>query len=91
MITQYLTDVLCSLIGQLIALLPPLPAGWTSGPNNVIGWMASGGTFVAGIAAKLGPIIPWDVLTTVMNVWMGLLVFWVVMAGGRIILWALGR
>ncbi len=87
MITQLLMDTFATVIAQLLTLIPALPAAF----STALGYVSGFGTYMAGWLAPLGVIVPWNIVSTCMTIYLGYLAFWLAMAAGRLILWALGR
>lgn len=87
MIVQGLLDFVSQWIAGLLSLIPPLPKGW----NDAVAWITDGSGFLGGMLQKLGVVVPWSVLATIVAVWVGLLVFWAAMLAVRLVLFIVGR
>lgn len=87
MIIQILLDFLAEMFSAFIALIPAAPVQMTSALNAI----GTGADQLAVILSKLGPIMPWDSFTTVLQWWVGSLIFFAAMLILRVVLWAVGR
>lgn len=87
MIIMGIIDYISTWLAGLIGLIPPLPAEWA----NQIDTMTDGGYYIGSLVAKFGPFVPFDTISSLISVWVGLLAFWAAMLGVRLVLWILGR
>lgn len=87
MIIQGLLDILSQWIAGPVALIPLLPGSFSDALNVIAG----GAGMLSSYVANFGVIIPWSIFNSLVQVWVGALVFYVAMQGLRLVLWALGR
>jgi len=87
MIIQGLLDLMSQWISGVLGLIPPMPQVWA----DSLAWATDGASWMGGQLALLGPLVPWAVLTVLVNAWFGALAFWAAMTAIRTGLWILGR
>lgn len=87
MIIQFLLDVFSDAVGGFLDLVPDLPAEADTAMDD----LSSAAATVGGIAAKAGPVIPWNAMTTCVGIFVGLMGFWLAILGTRAVLWLLNR
>lgn len=87
MLTQLLLNFLVYIIADFVQLIPPLPPAWATGLAGV----TSGGSYVASKLAVLSPVVPWGVVWSIMQAWVGAVVFWAACLAVKAVLWAVGR
>lgn len=87
MIIQMFLDMLAELLTIPIQAIPPLPADATAAIGNA----ESSAIALGGLVSKFGAVIPWDVIMGCVQIWIGLLVFWVAVLAIRFVLWAFSR
>jgi hypothetical protein len=80
-------DQLSGNISRLIALIPHLPVTVT----DQLLVVQDGLQALAPKVGAFGAVIPFDVFTGCITVWVSLLSFWGIIIGIRAILWAVGR
>lgn len=87
MLIQYLLDGIRDLIVSIIAGIPGAPPDF----STVMGEVSGAAGFLASTVAKFGVIMPWETFSIIIQVWLGLVGFWLVTLGIRFVLWILGR
>lgn len=87
MIVQGILDWLSHNLAMTLDLLPPLPVEW----SQMVGAVTDGGQFIGEQIGKFSPLLPLDVFNTIINVWVGLWVFWAALLAVRLVLWMFGR
>lgn len=87
MITQVLLNMASELLLLFVTQIPDMPSEWL----GAIGWVQSAGSSLGSLLAKLGIVIPWYVVFSVVQAWAGAVVFWGAVQLVRFVLWAVGR
>lgn len=87
MIVQGIINWLSEIVAMFLVLIPPLPAEWGEAVDKI----AQGGAYLGSRVSMLSPIVPFDALSGVVSAFSGVVFFWGLMLGVRVILWAVGR
>lgn len=87
MIPQSIFDLMSQFTAGMLINVPPLPVEWT----NAIASVSSGMAFFAGKIALLEPIVPFTVMSSLVNIWIGVLSFWGIIMVTKVVLWAFGK
>jgi len=87
MIVQGLIDLLTGIASFALGLIPPLPTSW----NTLIAAVEDLGHFIAPGMSAVGVLVPWDAVSGCLTIWVGLLGFWGLMIGIRVVLWLVNR
>lgn len=72
MIIQVILDWFANTIAQLIGLIPPLPTEVAS----IVTTVTNGAAGISTAMGKLQPIVPYDVISGCLTIWVSLLAFW---------------
>jgi hypothetical protein len=86
-IVQWILDFARDLISFWIDAFPGLPEGF----YDAQGWLITGGLWLNDQVSAYGALIPFNTINTLLGVWVGILTFWLVCVGIRVVLWAIGR
>lgn len=87
MLTQSLLDWFAAIIAGLVGLFPPLPPAWL----DFIGQISQGGVQVGRWIAKLGPVVPFEKISYIMQAWIVALQLWAAVTLVRLFVWLAGR
>jgi len=87
MISQFLLDLFGSWVVGIVVIIPPLP----DEVATALDWMADGGAALSAAVANFNPIIPWDLLASIISLWLGVMAFWGLTVAIRVLLRLLGR
>ncbi len=87
MITMGILDFISQWVAGLVSLIPALPSQWTT----VVGQVNTGEAWLSNELGLFGSIVPWSATTTCLLLWSGLVGFWLLMMGVRLVLWLANR
>lgn len=87
MIIQAFLNWLSELIAAMIRPIPALPPEL----GGMLAQMEEGIGQFAATAAVWGPIVPFGAIAGIVQVYLGLMVYWLAVLGVRFVAWALGR
>lgn len=87
MIVQGILDFFSLWVAGVVGLIPELPESF----DPAVGAIATGGTTLVAWVGPLGALVPFSAMTTVIQWWLGSLVFWGAMVLLRVVLWVFGR
>jgi len=83
----FLLDLFGSWVVGIVVIIPPLP----DEVATALDWMADGGAALSAAVANFNPIIPWDLLASIISLWLGVMAFWGLTVAIRVLLRLLGR
>jgi len=87
MIIQGLMDFVAVWLAGVVGLIPPFPPSF----DAALTALSTAGGYFGPLLAKLSPVFPWDVFSTIVQSWLGAMVFFVSMLALRLGLFLVGR
>ena len=88
MITQLLLNYLAQDLAAFWSIVPALPGTLDSTVINPI--LAAESWFTSHLG-DVGVVVPWGEMTSLVGVFIGILVFWVAVQAIRVVLWLVNR
>lgn len=87
MLVQLLLDFLSKVVAEGVKLIPPMPPEMF----GLISDMQDGAGELGESVASLGMVVPFEVASGLLTVWLVLIGFWTTVGLARIVAWLVGR